>query len=274
MNAQLLTPDQWGPELFQNLSFRTEDLDLLRAALIYLKDRYDLAWAEIERQAEIPRRRVERFVALKRRPKDHRDLIKMAEWVADMLRSRASPLTRALKSVLTIDYNEVNRIWNAYAGKWMCVSKTDITEQFYSMALHIFSAPERHCETNFPLPKFTLELGSDNLFNDWEESISHRVDGYIQLRDKDLYFAGQSMWEPRGRLGFMVFADQPERNRRNLMSGWGLLPTLDRSSPTPRYLAATRMEEAGSIPIGRLNEDQCLLQLPDFRTLVQRLQVR
>ena len=58
--------------------------------------------------------------------------------------------------------------------------------------------------------KMLLQLGSDHVIDDGEELIAHPLEGYIQLRGKERYFVGQSLWEPRGRLGLVVFADSPE----------------------------------------------------------------
>jgi hypothetical protein len=273
MGAQIPPPDQWGPEQFRGMTFRIEDLELLRSALGHLKEMHKLSWAEIERQADVSVRRIERFVTQRRRPIDHHDLHKMAEWVASMIGSRTSPLTRALKSAVTITYDEVRRVWKAYAGDWICVSVAEASGYFYCMELNISAAPENHDAEDFPLPKFVLQLGSDEIIDDGEDPIPHHLGGYIQLRDEELYFVGQSFWEPRGRLGFLVFADNPERDRREFMSGWGLLPTLDRSSPKPRRFAASRLspDRIGSVSVGRLTEAQCVLELPNFSSLLQRL---
>jgi hypothetical protein len=271
--AQTQSPDQWGPELFRSMSFRIEELELLRCALSHLKEKHKVSWAEIERQADISIRRVERFVTQHRRPIDHHDLQKMADWVASMLGSQGSPLTRALKSVVTITYNEVRRVWKAYAGDWICVSEAESPGHFYCAELNICLAPSNHNAEDFPLPKFILRLGSDEVVDGGEEPIPHHLEGYIQLRDEELYFVGQSLWEPRGRLGFLVFADNPERDRREFMSGWGLLLTLDRSSPKPRRFAASRLPPAriGSVSVGRLSEAECVSGLPNFSGLLQRL---
>jgi hypothetical protein len=255
------------------MAFRIEELELLRSALGHLKEMHKLSWAEIERQADISVRRVERFVTQRRRPIDHQDLDKMAEWVASMLRSRASPLTRALKSAVPVTYEEVRRVWKAYAGDWICVSAAEASGNFYCMQLNISAAPDYHDTEDFPLPKFVLQLGSDELVDDGEEPIPHHLGGYIQLRDEELYFVGQSLWEPRGRLGFLVFTDNPERERRELMSGWDLLPTLDRSPTKPRRVAASRVlpDRVSSALIGHLTEAQCLSELPNFPGLLQRL---
>jgi hypothetical protein len=173
MGAQIPPPDQWGPEQFRGMTFRIEDLELLRSALGHLKEMHKLSWAEIERQADVSVRRIERFVTQRRRPIDHHDLHKMAEWVASMIGSRTSPLTRALKSAVTITYDEVRRVWKAYAGDWICVSVAEASGYFYCMELNISAAPENHDAEDFPLPKFVLQLGSDEIIDDGEDPIPH-----------------------------------------------------------------------------------------------------
>jgi hypothetical protein len=246
---------------------------LLRAALPDLKDKHDLSWGEIERQANVASRRIERFVKYGRKPKDNSDLAKMAGWVASMLRDRSTPLTRALKAHVTVTYAEAKRVWSAYSGVWLCISQSAREDHLYCMVMTIKSEPSTHDKDDFPLPAFSLELGDDEAVAEGIEPMLHTISGYIQLRDDDMYFIGQSTWEPKGRFGFAVFADRPDRERRELMSGWSLLPTLDRTTPTPRLLAATRMtpEPGSPLPLGLINEAQCAAGIPNFPGLVKRL---
>jgi hypothetical protein len=264
-----------GPEFFLQMTFKNEDLELLRDVLVQLKKKNNFSWAQIEDAAETPKRRIERFVRLKRRPVNNDDLLRMAKWVASMLQDRGTLLTRAIKETVPINYKDAMRVWTAYSGEWFCISEAETAGHVYGMRLRIFAPPAKHNEDGFPLPKFTIELGSDDVTDDGETPMPHPVDGYIQLRDDDLYLIGQSMWEPRGRFGLMTFEDKLDRPVREVMSGWGILPTLNRSPPRPRKLVAGRFSAGdGSVPIGNISDTETIQLVPNFAALVQRLRIR